>query len=260
MLSNGHASVAPGATKDGPRRGSFPTRSSRMTAQRWHALRAMALACLAVIGNLAAHPARAAFTFTFTETGGDVVGIGSGVLWVGQMPIVESGPNDFPYLDPEDGSIVAGARNDPISIYSDASVSGPTRFGPNRPLQFPSTTGAAVAIYQSVGPGGFQGIQVPFDYVPGAPLAATMTFVGATFASLYITPGTYTWGFDGGPVGWDTFTLQFVPRAAEVPEPASILMLAAGLFGIAAARRRRWLAGIDREEDRQQTLAPHARQ
>jgi hypothetical protein len=63
-----------------------------------------------------------------------------------------------------------------------------------------------------------------------------MTFDNATFASLNVIPGTYTWTWGTGAHA-DSFTLQIGP--AGVPEPSTwALMLAGfGLIGFAAMRK-----------------------
>jgi hypothetical protein len=48
---------------------------------------------------------------------------------------------------------------------------------------------------------------VPFDYVSGDPLSASSTYVGATIASLGMTPGEYVWTWGSGDTA-DSFTLN----------------------------------------------------
>ena len=59
------------------------------------------------------------------------------------------------------------------------------------------------------------------------PLAGSMTFVGQTFASLGITPGTYTTNLPD-----DTITLII----GQVPLPATLLLLISGMAGVGAVR------------------------
>jgi hypothetical protein len=63
----------------------------------------------------------------------------------------------------------------------------------------------------------------------------TSTFSAKTFASLGISPGTYTWSWGSGGSA-DSLTLVIVP------EPASIGLVLAGLAGLGALRRGRHIS------------------
>jgi hypothetical protein len=76
-------------------------------------------------------------------------------------------------------------------------------------------------------------IYVPAGYVSGTQLSDTDTFNGATFASLGITSGTYTYTWGSGPTA-DTATVMTI---ASVPEPSTWAAILGG-FGILGAVQR----------------------
>ena len=74
------------------------------------------------------------------------------------------------------------------------------------------------------------------DGYAGESLSSFMRFDGATFASLGITPGTYSSGWNNGA---DTITLEFGEHA-PVPEPLTILGTVTALsFGSILKKKKR---------------------
>ena len=76
---------------------------------------------------------------------------------------------------------------------------------------------------------------MPEDYTSGDPLTNSMTFNNATFASLGVTPGTYTWTWGTGAN--QNFTL-IIPRGTVPDGGSTVSLLGFGLLGLAAVRRK----------------------
>lgn len=73
---------------------------------------------------------------------------------------------------------------------------------------------------------------LPAGYVSGATLSGSMSFLGATLASMGITAGSYSYALPAD-------TIQLTAGASPVPLPAAAPLLAAGLGGLALLSRRR---------------------
>ncbi len=74
---------------------------------------------------------------------------------------------------------------------------------------------------------------LPQAYASGNSLAATMSFANATFQSLGVPKGTYTWSLSSN--GNDTITLNVVPIPAALPLMAGAL----AAFGFLYRRRHK---------------------
>ncbi len=77
-------------------------------------------------------------------------------------------------------------------------------------------------------------IFVPVGYVSGTSLSSTATFNNTTLAKLGITPGTYTYSWDG----------VLAVDVSGVPEPSTWAMMALGFAGLGflAYRKRATIA------------------
>lgn len=170
-----------------------------------------------VIGaGLCAPPARAAYTLTLEQVGGNVVATGSGTLDLAGLTLVQTETSAPPAIIPLGGQILIGSA--PASYHIYRLVTGPTSFGGGGDTVVSSGSGDDVGISSDDA-----GVFVPLDYLSGATLLSTATWDGQTLASLGATPGTYVWNWGSGPTA-DTFTLDI--GTAAVPEPAGILLLA----------------------------------
>ncbi|MGH8117014.1 MAG: PEP-CTERM sorting domain-containing protein [Rhodanobacteraceae bacterium] len=77
---------------------------------------------------------------------------------------------------------------------------------------------------------------MPVGYASDSTLSSSSTWDNANFASLGVTPATYTWTWGTGAD--QSFTLDVV---TSVPEPAALGMFGLGLLlmgGFAGLRRR----------------------
>jgi hypothetical protein len=136
----------------------------------------------------------------------------------------------YPQLAPIVALMMVGPANSSISYYYASPLNGPTSFGPGTNAPFASSGSGDFAEVQALA---YQ-ISVPLGYVSNAPLSSVSTWANSSFASLGITPGTYTWTWGGGDTA-DSFTLDVV----AVPEPTSLAVVGAGLAVVGAARRRK---------------------
>ena len=92
-------------------------------------------------------------------------------------------------------------------------------------------SGDFVGIADSVG-----SLGVPTNYVSGAALMSSSTWNSATFASLGVIPGTYTWTWGTGLPN-QNFTL--IIGGAGVPDGGStVSLLGFAFLGLVALRRK----------------------
>jgi hypothetical protein len=124
-------------------------------------------------------------------------------------------------VGPSEGYVGTGPEDSLLDGYS--GPSGPTTFGSGRYVQATAGTGDAVALNPTIFIVPL--VFVPLDYLSGTALANRSTWDNASFASLGITPGTYTWTW--GAAADQSFTLE---AFTSVPEPAELGMFGFGLL------------------------------
>jgi hypothetical protein len=179
--------------------------------------------------GLCANTSYAAILITLEEIGGDVVATGSGSARL----------DGLVYANEGSARALLGGGTAIVAVGS--TVHDATRFW--IPGGGPSNFGSGASVYADSGSGdkfGFYGplnwIVLPKGYSSGAPLSAVSTWTGATFASLGVTPGSYTWTWGSGATA-DSLTLKI----GAVPEPGEWAMVGGVLClaGVAARRSRR---------------------
>jgi hypothetical protein len=179
--------------------------------------------------------AKATFIIDFNQVGGNVVGTGSGSLDTSDLgaPFVYiSAPVG---VEPDLATFVAGdsVANGYELFFT--TIAGPSEFGPG------TTTYASSASGDSVVLAAFENeIATPIGYVSENPLTDSETFSGQTFASLGLTPGSYTYTFGTG-ADTDSIIVNIGVSSPSVPEPASIAaagLVLPGLFLFAWKRRK----------------------
>jgi hypothetical protein len=196
-------------------------------------IRKLSLSSALVLAGLAAFApqAHATFTATLQQVGSDVVGTGSGTINTTALTFLGTN-SDSGFMNPS-GAILGLGPSAVVAgdVNTFSGPTGPSNFGSGGPLNSTSGSGAYVEINDLLG------IQVqlnlPIGYVSGNALSDTSTWVGATFVSLGVTPGTYTWTWGSGGTA-DSYILNVI-----APEPGSGGLLGLGIVALAVLGRRR---------------------
>ena len=191
--------------------------------------------CLLILTAFAVN-AHAALVMNVREIGGnvEVSTLPGGTINLDGLSLDASGivtPGIHP--GPGINSLVAGSGT-AADLYESASV---PVFGSGSGFTSPNISSGPLIGISGTGPSG--GLTVPAGYTSGSLLApAANTYIGQTFSSLGITPGSYiiTWG--SGPTA-DQITLN-IGGVAVIPEPSTYIGVAGfGLIGVFLWRRRR---------------------
>lgn len=186
--------------------------------------------------------AMAAYTINVAEIGGNVVASGSGSINTSALLLTDAGSQ--PMIRGGNALLYIGGNPvglSAIRISEAGSITGPTSFGTAFLDSHPSAaTGGIVGIV-----GVASRLFVPPGYTSQSYMASTATWTGASFASLNLTPGNYTWTWGVGPTA-DSITVHIgLPPATS---PASIPTLSEwgavflasvmAMLGLARLRRR----------------------
>jgi hypothetical protein len=195
---------------------------------------AVALGGVVIGCGLFAPPARAAYVVTLTQEGSNVVATGSGTIDLTGLSLFESSFLSETGILPSEAVMVTGPASGAVEdLY--IGFTGPTSFGSGRLTSPPNSgSGDIVGIAGNATLDGVAVLGVPAGYVSGSSLSDSMTFDNATFASLGVTRGTYTWTW--GAAADDSFTFNDANDA--VPEPSTWIMMLAGFASLAVAAWR----------------------
>jgi hypothetical protein len=201
-------------------------------------LRRFPIATAVTLMLLSTSSSRAGIIITILQSGPNVVATGSGSIDLTGLTL--EGPS--PVSTGVSGSEAIAAVG-PASPFSGITpnvtfylgATGPTSFGTGTYTTPTSATGVAFGV-----DGGTTEIGVPVGYTSGTTISGTSTFSGETIGMLGLTPGTYTYTWDGG--GTD-HTLQVqIGTAAVVHEPSTAILAVSGAAAFLAygwSRHRR---------------------
>jgi len=179
----------------------------------------------ALIALGVAAPSQASLLFTLQESGGNVVASGSGTVNTAGLTLVDSGSGPAQMM----ASLAFLGIGSTGSVQTYNGLTGPSNFGTGSFASASSGNGDLFGVF-----GAQSRLSLHNGYQSGNQLSGTANWSGATFNSLGLTPGTYdwTWGTGGNA---DSARLVI----GNAPEPATLALLAAGLAGLARARRQR---------------------
>jgi hypothetical protein len=197
----------------------------------------------AIISVLCAGTAANASTYvaTIEQVGADVVATGSGSVNLTGLTFDMSGFGQNLVIIPNQAFLGLG-----VSLTGNATgytgLSGPTSFGTGGTSPHYIPSGSPYTAIDGSGQGAPE-IFVPDGYVSGAALGpSTSTFLGATFVSLGLISGTYTWTWGAAAstlnssAVLNSFTVQIGP---PVPFPGALPLFATGLVGLGLLGWRR---------------------
>ena len=202
------------------------------------ASRLLLIAFLPLFLVFSVEPSGAVVLITASEESGNVVFAANGVLDLDGLAFHSNIEQAGAFICP-DGCGLAGdvglvevgsSTTQAVDTYTGLVSATPASFGSGSSQHATSGSGDYVGFTANVDT---TYLVVPTDYVSGDSIASLATYAGATFASLGMTPGVYTYLLPN-----DRVTLV-VGNASVVPLPATLPLLATSLGGLAAMGWRR---------------------
>lgn len=207
-------------------------------------MRALLLAGVVAICSFGT--AKATYTVTITQVGGDVVAAGSGSIDLAALTFVRNlfgGPPALIVSSQTD--LVLGS----VATYR-YQLTGNQTLQPigSSTVQVLASSETGMGIGLFFNPTNSFALDLPSYYVSETQIYSSATFGGSTFASLGLDPGTYTY-LTGAGADTDSIVIQVGPATA-VTEPATLALLALpmGAAGLIVALRRRKDGGGRAEE------------
>ncbi|HET7611413.1 MAG TPA: PEP-CTERM sorting domain-containing protein [Rhodanobacteraceae bacterium] len=187
---------------------------------------------LSVPGAASASP----YVVKLVQQGADVVATGSGEFNLAGLAVNALYQDNGSGLYAADGYVMTGTGVGRLDGYT--GFAGPANFGAGGFVGANGGAGDNVGIYGGTSSYGYAVFWVPQGYVSGTGLSGSAIWNNASFASLGMTPGTYTWTW--GTSADQSFTLM-IGGATAVPEPTALGMLGLGVLlmgGLLIYRRR----------------------
>ncbi len=201
----------------------------------------LVLPCMmAALVLLAAGVARAdsIYTVTLTQVGSNVVATGSGSINLADLTLYATGDFFAALVDPTQGTMLTGPTpSSSVGVYS--GITGPASFGSGAfTTDASSGSGDFVGIFGSDTFVGVPVLIVPNPYASGTALSDSSAYDSQTFASLGVTPGTYTWTWGSG-ANTGSFVLKIgVPTVVPEPGTESLMVIGVGLLGLIVTMRK----------------------
>jgi hypothetical protein len=170
------------------------------------------------------------FTVTMSQQGSDVDVAGSGSFDLTGLFKQFSGGSSSADVRPTSAELGVGAGGfGPVDGYANdgsfgPGLVGPTNFGAGGTSTPSGGSGTSFLFLEN------SNLVLPQGYVSGTAFTDTSVYSNASYASMGITPGSYTWT-------WDTGANSLVLNVNSVPEPASVCLIL--VSGMALLGRRR---------------------
>jgi hypothetical protein len=174
------------------------------------------------------------FTVVFTEQGSNVVANGSGSFNLTGLTQQAAGGSSSVGINPSTAVVSVGDANGFVDdVYANNAGFGPGLIGSGSygtGGHVTPSTGASPDFLFAPG----TVLVLPHGYVSDTTFTDSSTYAGASFSSLGLTPGAYSWTWDAGA--------NSLVVDVNTPEPASLGLLGAAAFGMLSIRRRKRLS------------------